>query len=129
MATVTLTKDTFEQTIDDGGMVFVDFWAEWCGPCRSFAPHFKAVAEANPDLVFATVDTDAEQALASAMNITSIPTIMAFRDGIGVFAESGALPRAMLDDLVAAVRELDMDKVRRDLAESEGHPEPHLTAS
>ena len=116
MATVALTMDTFEKTILEGGTVFVDFWASWCGPCLQFAPNYEAAAEANPDLVFAKVDTEDQQQLAAAMNITSIPTIMAFKDGIGVFAQAGALPRPVLDDLVSQVRELDMDQVREQLA-------------
>ena len=119
MATVALTLDNFEQTILEGGTVFVDFWAGWCGPCLQFAPNYEAASEANPDLVFAKVDTEDQQQLAAAMNITSIPTIMAFKEGIGVFAQAGALPRPMLDDLVSQVRALDMERVRADLARQE----------
>jgi thioredoxin 1 len=119
MATVALTLDNFEKTILEGGTVFVDFWAAWCGPCLQFAPNYEAASEANPDFVFAKVDTEDQQQLAAAMNITSIPTIMAFKDGIGVFAQAGALPRPMLDDLISQVRELDMDRVRSDLARQE----------
>ena len=116
MATVALTMDTFEKTILEGGTVFVDFWAGWCGPCMQFAPNYEAASEANPDLVFAKVDTEDQQQLAAAMNITSIPTIMAFKDGIGVFAQAGALPRPVLDDLIGQVRALDMEQVRAQLA-------------
>jgi thioredoxin 1 len=119
MATVALTLDDFEKTVLEGGTVFVDFWAAWCGPCLQFAPNYEAAAEANPDMTFAKVDTEAQQQLAAAMNITSIPTIMAFKDGIGVFAQAGALPRPVLDDLVSQVRELDMNQVRADLARRE----------
>jgi thioredoxin 1 len=119
MATVALTLDDFQKTILEGGTVFVDFWAAWCGPCLQFAPNYEAAAEANPDMTFAKVDTEAQQQLAAAMNITSIPTIMAFKDGIGVFAQAGALPRPVLDDLVSQVRELDMNQVRADLARRE----------
>ena len=114
-----LTLENFEQTILEGGTVFVDFWAGWCGPCLQFAPSYEAASEANPDFVFAKVDTEDQQQLAAAMNITSIPTIMAFKEGIGVFAQAGALPRPMLDDLVSQVRELDMERVREDLARRE----------
>ncbi|MFD4420471.1 thioredoxin family protein [Agromyces sp. NPDC058484] len=119
MATVALTLENFEQTILGGETVFVDFWAGWCGPCMQFAPNYEAASEANPDFVFAKVDTEDQQQLAAAMNITSIPTIMAFKEGIGVFAQAGALPRPMLDDLISQVRELDMDMVRSDLARQE----------
>jgi thioredoxin 1 len=119
MATVALTLENFEQTILDGGTVFIDFWAGWCGPCLQFAPNYDAASEANPDLTFAKVDTEDQQQLAAAMNITSIPTIMAFKDGIGVFSQAGALPRPMLDELITQVRALDMDRVRADLARQE----------
>jgi thioredoxin 1 len=119
MATVALTIDNFERTILEGGTVFVDFWAGWCGPCMQFAPNYEAASEANSDLTFAKVDTEDQQQLAAAMNITSIPTIMAFKDGIGVFAQAGALPRPMLDDLISQVRALDMDAVRAELAQQE----------
>ncbi|MFF2390852.1 thioredoxin [Agromyces sp. NPDC058104] len=119
MATVALTLENFEKTILEGGTVFVDFWAEWCGPCRQFAPNYEAASEANPDFTFAKVDTEDQQQLAAAMNITSIPTIMAFKDGIGVFSQAGALPRPMLDELVSQVRALDMDEVRAQLAAQE----------
>ena len=119
MATVALTLDDFEKTVLEGGTVFVDFWAAWCGPCLQFAPNYEAAAEANPDMTFAKVDTEAQQQLAAAMNITSIPTIMVFKDGIGVFAQAGALPRPVLDDLISQVRELDMNQVRADLARRE----------
>ncbi|MWB98007.1 thioredoxin [Agromyces seonyuensis] len=123
MATVALTLDDFEQTILEGGTVFVDFWAAWCGPCLMFAPHYEAASEEHPDVVFAKVDTEAQQQLAAAMNITSIPTIMAFRDGIGVFAQAGALPKPVLDDLITQVKALDMDQVRAQLSAAEAAEE------
>ncbi len=119
MATVDLTHDTFEQTIVDNDIVFVDFWAEWCGPCRMFAPWYEEVSEAHDDVVFAKIDTEHEQALAASFNIRSIPTLMAFRDNIVVFAQPGALPKDALEDLVGQVKALDMDDVRRQIAEHE----------
>ena len=117
MATVDLTTDEFERTIMDGGTVLVDFWAGWCGPCRMFAPTYEAVSEDHADVTFAKVDTEAEQQLAAQLGIQSIPTLMAFRDGILLYREAGALPKAALEDLVGQVKALDMDDVRRQIAE------------
>ena len=112
MASVELTADTFEKTVLEGGTVFVDFWADWCGPCKRFAPVYEAASEQHSDIVFGKVDTESEQALAAAANITSIPTLMGFRDGILVFAQAGALPAPMLADVIGKVQALDMDEVR-----------------
>ena len=124
MAAVTLTADTFEETVTADGIVVVDWWAEWCGPCRAFAPTFEAAAEAHPDIVFGKVDTEAEQGLAASARIMSIPTLMVFRDGILVFSQPGALPGAVLDDLIRQVRELDMDEVRAATAGPDGNADP-----
>ena len=119
MATVTLTQENFEQTVSGGGIVLVDFWATWCGPCRQFAPVFEEASEKFTDIVFGKIDTDDQQQLAMAAQITSIPTLMAFRDGIAVFRQSGALPSSALEDLIAQIKGLDMDEVRKKIAESE----------
>ena len=115
MATIALNATDFEKTVLENDIVLVDFWAAWCGPCRSFAPTFEKASEANEDIVFGKVDTEAERALAAAANITSIPTLMAFREGILVFSQPGALPPPALDQVIEAVRGLDMDDVRAQL--------------
>ncbi len=117
VATKTLTQQNFDETVTGNDVVLVDFWASWCGPCRSFAPTFEASSEQHPDVVHAKVDTEAEQGIAAAANIRSIPTIMAFREGVLVFSQPGALPPAALEDLLTQVKALDMDEVRKQIAE------------
>ncbi|WP_299280131.1 thioredoxin [uncultured Georgenia sp.] len=123
MTTVNLTAGTFVDTIRQDGIVLVDWWASWCGPCRMFAPVYEKAAETHEDIVFAKVDTEAEQGLSGEAGITSIPTLMAFRDGILVFSQPGALPATALEEVITAVRSLDMDEVRDQLAKQESQRE------
>lgn len=120
MATTDVTEATFQDTVSREGVVLVDAWASWCGPCRAFAPTFEKASEKHEDVTFVKLDTEANQRLAMGLEIQSIPTLMAFRDGVLVFRQSGALPPAALDDLISQVKGLDMDDVRRQLAERQG---------
>jgi thioredoxin 1 len=120
MATIELTKETFEQTVLGEGIVLVDWWAAWCGPCRAFAPVFEKASDEHTDIVFGKIDTEAEVELSMAAQIASIPTLMVFRDGILLYSEPGALPPAALSQLISAVRELDMDEVRAQVTASAG---------
>jgi thioredoxin 1 len=124
MATVALTKDTFKGAVEQGGILLVDWWAEWCGPCRAFAPVYERVSEGHPDAVFAKIDTDAERELAAAFQIRSIPTLMIFRDRVLLFAQAGALPEPVLDELLGKIAALDMDEVRRQAAEQTAQGAP-----
>ncbi|WP_372594075.1 thioredoxin [Actinotalea sp.] len=127
MPTLELTEAAFEETVTTNDIVLVDFWAEWCGPCKMFGPIFEASSDDHPDIVHAKVDTEAEQALASAAGISSIPTLMAFREGILVFAQPGALPKESLEQVVQAVKGLDMNEVRAavEAQRAEGHDHEH----
>lgn len=123
MATTALSSADFAQTVEKDGIVLVDFWAEWCGPCKMFGPIFEGASEQHPDITFAKVDTEANQDLSRAAGIVSIPTLMAFRDNILVFSQAGALPAPALENLIGQVRALDMDAVRAQIAEGEAAAE------
>jgi thioredoxin 1 len=120
MAVVELTKENFEQVITSNATVIVDYWAPWCGPCRGFAPVFEKVSESHPDVVFAKVNTDEEQEIATHFQIRSIPTLMVFRDQVIVFSQPGALPQGAFEQVVSKAKELDMDEVRKQIAQQEG---------
>jgi thioredoxin 1 len=121
VATLDLTKETFEETIVNNDMVLIDFWADWCGPCKMFGPVYERVAADHPDVVFAKVDTESERELAEYFNIRSIPTLMIFRDQIGIFSQPGALPEPALRDLIGQAQALDMEDVRRQIEEHAAH--------
>ena len=123
MATVELTAENFESVIGGADLALVDFWAEWCGPCRMFGPIFEQASEQYPDAVFAKVDTEAQQELAGSFGISSIPTLMIIRDNVVLYAQPGALPAAALDELITKARELDMDEVRASITERESAPQ------
>lgn len=123
MATVEIGKDNFKETVSKDGIVILDWWATWCGPCRAFAPIFEQASNQHADITFGKIDTDAQPELSGAFEIRSIPTLMVFRDGILLFEQAGALPAAALEDLIRQVRALDMEKVREEVAKQRaGNP-------
>lgn len=123
MAALDVTGEEFQQIVQLPGITLVDFWAEWCGPCKQFGPVFEAVSEEHPDIRFAKIDTEVERELAAAAGISSIPTLMAFRDGVLLYREAGALPEGSLRELIAAVQALDMDQVRKEISEDAHLPQ------
>lgn len=124
MATTELTSEVFQQTLEDSNILFIDFWADWCGPCKQFAPVYEQVSEQHPDITFGKVDTEAEQELAAAAKISSIPTLMAFREKVLVFSQPGALNAEQLTQVVTAVKDLDMDEVHKQVTEQEQGESP-----
>ena len=127
MATIELTQDNFEETVTGNEIVLVDWWADWCGPCKMFAPTYEASSEKHADVVFGKIDTEAQPGLSSEAGIQSIPTLMAFRDGILLYSQPGALPPAALEEVIGKVKELDMDEVRKQIEaeEADGHDHDH----